>query len=161
MRSATWLTPITNAMAEFHIDTPARQAMFLAQVGHESGSLDFVREIWGPTKQQITYDGRMGNVHPGDGFRYRGRGLIQTTGRDNYVKVMMALDIDCVEHPELLEEPVNAARSAAYFWQSNGLNVFADSGDITDCTRRINGGENGLADRTARWNVAKKSLGVR
>ena len=160
LRTATWLVPLTNAMSEFNIDTPARQAMFLAQCGHESDGLVFVHELWGNTPQQLTYQGRMGNINPGDGKKYMGRGPIETTGHDNYVKVMMALGIDCVEHPELLEDPTNGARASAYFWQSNGLNVFADSGDIAGCTRRINGGLTGLADRTARWNVAKKAMGV-
>lgn len=160
LRAAIWLTPLNAAMDEFGINTSARQAMFLAQVGHESDSLIFVKEIWGPTPQQLTYQGRMGNINPGDGKKYMGRGPIETTGHDNYVKVMMAIGIDCVAHPELLEEPTNGARASAYFWQSNGLNVFADSGDIVDCTKRINGGTNGLADRIARWNVAKKAMEV-
>lgn len=149
-------------MDAYGIDTPQRKAMFLAQIGHESDSLIFVKEIWGPTPSQSGYEGRadLGNTQPGDGSLYRGRGLIQITGRANYAAASMALDIDCLDNPALLEEPENAAMVSAWFWHEKNLNQYADTGDIVTCTRRINGGENGLADRTARWNVAKKSLGV-
>lgn len=151
-----FLAPLNSAMAEFDINTPVRQASFIAQVGHESGQLRYVREI----ASGAAYEGRkdLGNTQPGDGVRFRGRGLIQVTGRSNYTAAMMALDIDCVEHPELLELPVNACRSAGWFWKTHGLNELADAGDQVKVTRRINGGTNGLADRLALFEVAKRVL---
>lgn len=151
-----FLAPLNAAMAEFDINTPARQASFLSQVGHESGQLRYVREL----ASGAAYEGRkdLGNTQPGDGVRFRGRGLIQVTGRTNYTTAMMALDIDCVEHPELLEIPVNACRSAGWFWKTHGLNELADIGDQVKVTKRINGGTNGLADRLALFEVAKRVL---
>lgn len=160
---ATEFAPFVDAaMAEFEIDTPVRQAAFLAQVGHESGGLHWTVEIWGPTPAQLRYDGRadLGNVHPGDGFRYRGRGLIQVTGRANYERLGNALGVDLVQSPELLGQPELAARSAGCFWQAHALNVYADSGAFELLTRRINGGLNGLDERKALWTRAKAALGV-
>lgn len=153
---------ITAAMDEFGIDTPQRQAAFLAQIGHESGGLRWVVELWGPTPAQERYEGRadLGNLKPGDGFKYRGRGLIQTTGRANYVRTGNALGLDLEAFPDLLAEPGLASRSAACFWQAHGLNRWADSGEFVTLTRRINGGTNGLADRQRLWEAAKQELGV-
>lgn len=155
-KAAMYAPLLDAAMAEFGITTLARRASFLAQVGHESGQLRYTREIWGPTAAQRGYEGRkdLGNTQPGDGVEYLGRGLIQITGRTNYTEAMMALDVDIVEHPELLESPVLACRSAAWFWKSRGLNQLADAGDQVKVTRRINGGINGLADRVALFNTA-------
>lgn len=155
-KAALYAPLLDSAMREFDINTPARQASFLSQVGHESGQLRYVREL----ASGAAYDGRkdLGNTQPGDGERYRGRGLIQITGRDNYIAAMMALDVDVLEHPELLETPVLACRSAAWFWKSHGLNELADAGDQVKVTRRINGGTNGLADRLALFDVAKRVL---
>lgn len=144
------------AMREFDINTLARQASFLSQVGHESGQLRYVRELASGAAYEDRKD--LGNTQPGDGERYRGRGLIQITGRANYTAAMMALDVDIVEHPELLETPVLACRSAAWFWKSHGLNELADAGDQVKVTKRINGGTNGLADRLALFEVAKRVL---
>jgi putative chitinase len=127
-----------------------------------------VREIWGPTPAQTRYEGRrdLGNVHPGDGYRYRGRGLIQTTGRANYAATTLGLrkvapDAPDFElKPEALEAPRWAALSAAWFWASKGLNELADAGDYMRITRRINGGTNGYEDRLALWEQAKAALGV-
>ena len=145
-------------MAEFEIATPARQTMFLSQIGHESGSLRYSVEIWGPTPAQRRYEGRLdlGNTEPGDGSRFRGRGLIQTTGRANYVVTGKALGIDLVSRPELLGLPELAARSAAWWWRAHGLNEIADTGDNLKATKRINGGTNGLEDRMARYDTAKQ-----
>lgn len=147
-------------MAEFGIDTPARQAAFLAQTGHESGGFIYTREIWGPTPAQQRYEGRLdlGNTQLGDGFTYRGRGLIQITGRANYGACSRALGVDFVATPALLEAPAAAANSAAWFWSEHGLNALADSGDFKTITRRINGGVNGWDDRVARWERAKAAL---
>jgi putative chitinase len=158
-RAARFLEPLNRAMAEFGIDTPARQAAFLAQVGHESGQLRYVREL----ASGQAYEGRrdLGNVQPGDGVRYKGRGLIQITGRTNYAACGKALGLDLIAHPELLEEPVNACRSAGWFWSTHQLNALADAGDQEKICRRINGGTNGLADRLALYAVAEKALTTR
>ncbi len=131
--------------------------MFLAQVGHESGGLHWLREIWGPTATQQRYEGRadLGNTQPGDGSKFRGRGLIQTTGRSNYEATGDALGLPLLDHPELLETPTNAARSAAWFWKSHGLNDLADEGDFMRITRRINGGLNGYDKRVALYEQAQ------
>jgi len=159
-RAAAWAEALTRAMEAHDISTPERQAAFLAQIGHESGRLKYVRELWGPTAAQKGYEGRadLGNTVPGDGFKYRGRGLIQTTGRHNYLKTGMALGLDLIEHPELLEQPENAANSAAWFWEEHGLNELADAGDFIRITRRINGGVNGLAERQALLQTATEAL---
>lgn len=152
---------LTAAMARYQIDTPLRQAHFLAQIGHESGRLQHTREIWGPTEAQKRYEGRkdLGNTEPGDGSRYRGRGLIQITGRANYAKASAALGPDFVAKPELLEEPEWAPLSAAEFWCRNGCNELADKDDVVALTRRINGGTNGLDDRKKLLEKARKVLG--
>ena len=155
-RASEYLPHLVAAMAEFEINTPQRQAMFLAQVGHESGGLHWTVEIWGPTSAQLRYEGRadLGNTRPGDGYKFRGRGLLQTTGRDNYRATGQILGVDLWEMPELLGQPALAARSAAWFWRANGLNQIADRGDNLAATKRINGGVNGLADRQALYAAA-------
>jgi putative chitinase len=147
-------------MHEFEITTPARQAAFLAQVGHESGGLHFLVEIWGPTQAQSRYEMRydLGNVAPGDGFKYRGRGLLQTTGRANYKATGEALGADLIAQPELLGEPALACRSAGWFWKKHGLNELADAGDFERITKRINGGLNGYAERLGLYEVAKEVI---
>lgn len=159
-RATEWLPLIEAAMLEFGIDTRLRQSMFLAQIAHESGSLHYTAELWGPTEAQRRYEGRkdLGNVIAGDGFKYRGRGLIQTTGRYNYAQTAKALGIDCINNPELLSEHANASRSAAWWWQSRSLNRFADAGDILGCTKVINGGTNGLEQRKKLYLSALKSI---
>lgn len=164
-RARTFADPITAAMAEFGIDTPAEQAAFLAQIGHESGNLRWTEELWDPTPAQTGYEGRvdLGNLQPGDGYRFRGRGLIQVTGRANYQRVGNALGVDLEALPERLSEPVLASRSAACFWHSHALNEWADSGteaDFERITRRINGGLNGLPNRLRLWGFAKTALGL-
>ncbi len=162
-RADVFVLPLVAAMDAFGINTPERAAAFLAQVGHESGQLRHVREIWGPTPAQCRYEGRadLGNTEPGDGKRFMGRGLIQITGRKNYLLCGFALDLDLLARPELLEQPVAAAASAAWYWHNRNLNRFADAGDFVGLTRAINGGTNGLADRRALWARAKMMLGVR
>lgn len=155
-RAGIFLAPLNAAMEEFDINTRGRRQSFLAQVGHESGQLLYVREL----ASGAAYEGRkdLGNTQPGDGIRFKGRGLIQVTGRANYTACMMALDIDCVKQPALLEQPMNAARSAGWFWKTHGLNALADAGDQRAVTRRINGGYNGLADRLALFAAAQRVL---
>jgi putative chitinase len=157
-RAALFLVPLNATMQEFEINTPARKAAFLAQVGHESGQLRYVREL----ASGKAYEGRrdLGNINPGDGVRFKGRGLIQVTGRANYDACGRALGLDLVNHPELLEQPTNACRSAGWFWDRNHLNWLADDGDQVKITRRINGGTNGLEDRLALFTVAQRTLKV-
>ena len=95
---------------------------------------------------------------PGDGKKYAGRGLIQITGRANYEAFSKAVGKDFTATPELLETPEYAVMTACWFWQSKGLNKYADNGDFTTLTKRINGGVNGLADRQQFWERAKKVI---
>lgn len=161
-RNAGVFVPALNtAMNRYGILGAARAAAFIAQIGHESGQLRYVREIWGPTAQQAGYEGRedLGNTVKGDGSKYRGRGLIQITGRANYADCGEALGLDLVKEPALLEQPQHAAMSAAWFWSTKGLNTLADHGEFLKITRRINGGVNGLSDRQALYAQALKVLG--
>ncbi|WLH05376.1 glycoside hydrolase family 19 protein [Pseudomonas lurida] len=161
-RQAGVFAPALNAaMNRYGIVGTPRVAAFIAQVGHESGQLRYVREIWGPTAQQEGYEGRadLGNTVKGDGYKYRGRGLIQITGRANNAACGEALVLDLINTPELLELPQYAAMSAAWFWSTRGLNTLADQGELVKITRRINGGLNGLADRQALYEKALKVLG--
>lgn len=156
-----YLDHLNAAMEEFDISTPSREAAFLAQIAHESGQLRYVREI----SSGETYEGRadLGNTSPGDGKRFRGRGLIQITGKTNYAACSIDLFGDegvLVEQPELLEQPENACRSAAWFWASHGLNELADSGDFRRITKRINGGLNGIQERESYHARAMAALGV-
>jgi len=160
-RQAGVFVPVLNtAMSRYGIVGTARVAAFIAQAGHESGQLRWVREIWGPTAQQLTYEGRadLGNTVKGDGSKYRGRGLIQITGRANYATCGEALALDLINKPELLEMPQHAAMSAAWFWSTRGLNTLADQGEFVKITRRINGGLTGLVDRQALYDQALKVL---
>lgn len=157
LRLKTFIDPLNLAMSEFNIsDTPDREAAFLAQVAHESGGFHYVREI----ASGSAYEGRrdLGNTQPGDGVRFKGRGLIQITGRANYKECGEDLGLDLINKPELLEEPVNAARSAAWFWHKRKLNEIADTGDFKRITKIINGGYNGYADRLAYWERAQRVI---
>ena len=176
-KAGIFLPALNAAMVEFGINTPARVASFLAQLAHESGQLVYVRELWGPTPSQLRYERDatatwppraktdrnqlpfdLGNSQAGDGSRFRGRGLIQITGRTNYAACGAALGLDLLAQPALLEQTVNACRSAGWFWQSRGLNALAEAGDQVAVTRRINGGTNGLAERLAYFKLAQKVL---
>lgn len=158
----TFAAPLNAAMAAYGINTPARQAAFIAQIAHESGQLHYTRELWGPTAAQRGYEGRagLGNTQSGDGSRFKGRGLIQITGRANYAACGAALGLPLLEKPELLEQPDGACKSAAWFWKTHGLNELADAGAFITITKRINGGTNGLADRQAFWARAKTVMGI-
>jgi putative chitinase len=160
-RQAGVFVPVLNtAMSKYGIVNRLRIAAFIAQVGHESGQLRYVREIWGPTAQQSGYEGRadLGNTVPGDGSKYRGRGLIQITGRTNYVACGEALALDLVNQPTLLEQPQYATMSAAWFWSTRGLNTLADQGQFVKITRLINGGLTGQDDRQALYDKALEVL---
>jgi len=166
-RSAGVFVPAINAAAKrWQINTPKRMSAFLAQVGHESGQLQWTREL-GNNAYLAKYDTgplaeRLGNTPEadGDGQLYRGRGLIQITGRFNYAKCSAALfgDDRLLREPQLLEQPEWAAQSAGWFWWINELNTLADQGKFTTITRKINGGQNGAEDRRALWLRASKVL---
>lgn len=165
-RAARWLPHIERACQLYDINSPKRLAAFLAQIGHESGRLRYVREIWGPTPSQARYEGRaaLGNRQPGDGKRFMGRGLIQITGRFNYRVLSSGLKLvrkdapDFELHPELLEQPEWAALSAAWYWHSRNLSKLADAGQFETITRHINGGLNGQDDRVALYGAAMDAL---
>lgn len=156
-RANEWAPYLDAAMREFGIDKPVRQAMFTAQILHESGLLRWTVEIWGPTPAQSRYEGRkdLGNTKPGDGIKFLGRGPLQITGRGNYTLMAVALRVpDLLDHPEKLGQPELGSRAAAHFWKSRKLNELADTRDVERVTRVINGGINGLADRIAFFNAA-------
>lgn len=133
------------AMRDHDIVTRRRASMFIAQVAHESGGFHYREEI----ASGAAYEGRrdLGNTQPGDGRRFKGRSFIQVTGRNNYRGLPHWDGIDFERHPARLAEPKHAAKAAAWWWQTHGLNALADSGDFIAVTRRINGGTNGLNDR--------------
>ncbi len=191
-----WAAALNEATDRFDINTPPRAAAFLAQIAHESGELcrlvenlnysaTRLMQVWPnrfPTLSKAkqyerdpqkladyVYANRLGNGDEasGDGWKFRGRGLIQVTGRGNYRAAAKALGSPLESQPELLEGSGLAALSAAQFWQSHGLNELADaSGDHTDdqdfvtISIRINGGRAGLAERKRYWVKAKSVLGV-
>ncbi len=157
-RCNEYAAPLNAAMKRFEIDNPLREAAFIAQIAHESGSLHFVKEL----ASGGAYEGRkdLGNTEPGDGIFFKGRGLIQITGRHNYSLCGLALELDLLEHPELLELPENACLSAAWFWNARKLNELADKPDFLSITRRINGGTNGYQSRLDFYERAKKVLGL-
>jgi putative chitinase len=144
------------------LNTENRMAFFLAQIGHETGGLRWITELWGPTPAQLRYDKHpyLGNTKPGDGRRYMGRGLIQVTGRHNYarasrdVSAILGHDPEFIDYPERVALPQYAALTAACFWLRNHLNRSADAGDFIANTKRVNGGTNGLADRQLRKTKA-------
>ena len=180
-----WHDALTAALARWEINTPDRAAMFLAQCGHESGGYQHLVENLNYTAAQLlrtwpsrfsaedaaemalqperiaerAYGGRMGNAVEGggDGWRFRGRGIIQLTGRANYRLAGQALEIDAIGHPDLLAEPAIAAQAAGWFWKTNGCNELADAGDYEGITRRINGGMNGWDDRV-RWLARVRTI---
>lgn len=160
VRAANFAPYLNDAMWSEGIVTPARIRAWLAQIGHESGRLRYVREVWGPTSAQLRYEGRadLGNTEPGDGERYKGRGLIQITGRANYKCATDALGEDFVTYPALLETPKWAALSAGWFWGVHGLNALADAEDMRRISRIINGGWNGLDDRMALYAAAQEVI---
>ncbi len=182
-----YLDPINKAFEEFEINTPKRMAAFIAQVGHESGQLNFVRENLNYKAESLTkvfrkyfptleeaqkydrnpekiankvYASRMGNgdESSGDGFKYRGRGLIQVTGKSNYESCGKSLGEDLNKTPEYLETPDGAVRSAGWFWNRNKLNVKADASDTKGITKTINGGFNGLEEREHLYDLAIETL---
>lgn len=156
-RIALFIQPINDTCDRFGISTPIRQAFFLAQIAVESGSLRYVKEI----ASGEAYEGRLdlGNTEPGDGRRFPGRGLGQITGRRNYTVCGIALGIDLVAQPELLEQPDYAALSAGWFWQTRGLSAMADKRRFGTACRIWNGGTNGLDERIEHYVYALRALG--
>lgn len=165
-KAGVFVPGLNATMGKYAIITRLRMAAFIAQIGHESGQLRYVREL-GNNAYLAKYDTgrlaqRLGNTPEadGDGQLYRGRGLIQVTGRANYEACSEALfgDSRLLNTPELLEQPVYAAMSAGWFWQRAGLNTLADKGDFLTITKRINGGTNGLDERKALYQRALEVL---
>ena len=178
-----WYEALSNVLPEYEIDSPQRVAAFIAQCTHESGGFKRLKENlnykweslrrvfpkyfpddelareYAHKQEQIAnrvYSGRMGNgdESSGDGFRYCGRGLIQLTGKNNYTKFAESIGMVVEEVPALLETFEGAVKSACWFWKTNNLNQYADSGDILTMTKRINGGTIGLEDRIKHYNHA-------
>ena len=183
------LTQIPEVMEKFQINTPVRLCHFLAQCGHESNNFKAVTENlnygakglrgilpkYFPTDalaaeyerkpEKIAnkvYANRMGNgpEESGDGYRYCGRGLIQLTGKDNYTRYAQSTEQSVEEASEHLTTFEGCVQSAAWFWEANNLNQYADKGDILTMTKRINGGTIGLEDRTRHYNHACHVLGA-
>jgi putative chitinase len=162
--------PLNAAMHEYGITTPQRQAAFLGQIAVESDQFWHQRDHYGTHRGEeyasgVKYENRhdLGNVHPGDGPRYKGHGLIQTTGFDNHHKASVVLNHDFVGHPEDLCLPEWASRSAGYYWKSHGCNELADAGtdeSFIAITKKINGGTNGLKERQQFWAAAKTALAI-
>ena len=177
-----WHEALSKILPDYDIDTPQRVAAFLAQTAHESGGYRALKEnlnyraetlckVWPryfppdiakqyEHKQEAianrAYANRMGNGDEasGDGYRYCGRGLIQLTGKSNYTAFAMSIETPLEEIPEFLATFEGAIQSACWFWETNNLNQYADSGDILTMTKRINGGTLGLADRQQHYQHA-------
>lgn len=144
-RADVYVPLLNRWMPEYGITGVLRVCNFLAQIAVESGELRYTKEL----ASGKAYEGRkdLGNVKAGDGVRFKGRGLIQITGRANYAELSKAMGVDFTSHPELLETPGWAVRSACWWWQRHGLNELADADFIRQITKRINGGTNGFDDR--------------
>lgn len=140
--------------------TALRLAHFVAQTGHETMGFTRFVEIWGPTPAQRRYEGRkdLGNMAIGDGYRFRGRGAIQVTGRANYETYGEVLGIDLLADPTVAARPDVGIQIAAAYWTKRRINVAADRDDVEAVTRLINGGLNGIADRRSRLLQAKVLL---
>jgi putative chitinase len=184
-----WFEALCEILPDYDIDTPHRVAAFLAQTAHESGGYRAIKEnlnyravtlrkifpkyfpddatanMYAGHPEQIAnrvYGGRMGNgpESSGDGFKYCGRGLIQLTGKDNYTRYAQSLEISEEEAAEHLTTFEGCVQSAAWFWEANNLNQYADNGDILTMTKRINGGTIGLEDRKKHYEHALHVLGA-
>jgi putative chitinase len=151
-----FLPYLQQCLDAYNIDSLLRIRMFLAQVGHESAELRYTEEI----ASGAAYEGRkdLGNIQSGDGIRYKGRGLIQLTGRNNYSLCGLALDLPLLDQPELLSNYQPATMSAGWFWENQNLNSYCDKDDFIGLTKRINGGLNGLASRQAYLERAIKVI---
>ena len=157
------LKPLNDTLVKFNINTPLRIAHFIAQVAHESGAFQYLKEI----ASGAAYDtgrlaARLGNTPEadGDGQKYKGRGYIQLTGTSNYrlFDEFTGRKHDLMNHPERVEQPDLAMLAAGWYWSRNDLNRLADRDDLLSITKRINGGTNGLEDRRNYLKNAKKVL---
>lgn len=151
---------VNTALAEAGATTAKRIQMFAAQIGHESIGLTQMREI-GSSSYCRRYEGRsnLGNTQPGDGCRFKGRGPIQLTGRYNYRVCGQAIGLDLVSNPDsVAQDPAVGFKTTVWFWNKNNLNSYADAGDITGATKKINGGTNGAADRVSRYRNAQSCI---
>lgn len=185
--NSKWLTALNNAFQKYNIKDIKETAMFLAQTAHESSNYKRLEENFRYTPQRLfdvfkkrvgslenakklclqgaeaignfVYGGRLGNS-PDEGYKYRGRGIIQLTGKNNYKYYGDKLNIDLVNNPELAKEPNNAIEIALLFWQEKGCGLLARNGDVKGVTKLINGGYNGLEDREERYNNILNILGV-
>ena len=175
-----WYDSLIKILPDYEIDTEKRVSAFLAQTAHESAnytrlienlnySAKRLMEVWpkrfptmsiakqyerNPQKLgNFTYANRMGNgpVESGDGYEYRGRGLIQITGKSNYESFGESIGISSKDAAEYMETFDGAVHSACWFWEVNKLNSYSDKGDIRNQTIKINGGTNGLSDRVNRY----------
>src|SRR4051812_8202553 len=140
------------AFARFDITTPRRAAMAVAQWGHESDHFKTATEY----ASGDSYEGRkdLGNTQKGDGRRFKGRGRIQITGRANYEAIAKALDIDCVNNPDLLAAPPNSERASGFWWSPHGCSAFCTHNASEGLPRRINGGLNGFDERKLLYRLA-------
>lgn len=165
-RRTLFLKPLNDAMEAHGITTPLRMAAFLAQLAHESCELQYMEEIWRPTAAQNRYEPpsdlarRLGNTQPGDGYRFRGRGPIQITGRANYKTFGDLMGLNLLGHPDLAATPEVGFAIAGLYWERNGLNELADVGNFTEITQRINGGQTGATERERFYARAKQVLGA-
>ncbi len=163
-RLEQYLPALNAVMQNYGIVTVRRASAFVAQLAHESGEFQFMEELWGPTPAQKRYEPvsnlatRLGNTQPGDGKRFKGRGPIQVTGRANYQRYGALMGKDLVGSPQLAATPEVGFTTAALFWQKNGLNELADADDFRNITQRINGGQNGAADREQFYALAQEVL---
>ncbi len=184
-----WFNALNDILPEYDINTPERVAAFIAQCAHESGGFKFLQEnlnykaaslrrvfpkyfpddaiaaAYANKPQMIAnriYANRMGNgdESSGDGYTYRGRGLIQLTGKNNYTFFAASIDTPLEEVSEYLETFEGAVQSACFFWDQNKLNQWADARDILTLTKRINGGTIGLEDRKKHYEHALHVLGA-
>jgi len=181
-----WLGPLADTFTKYGINTTQRQACFIGQCQHESNNFRTLEEnlhysaaglmrVW-PSRFPSTdvadqyannpekiankvYAGRMGNVEDSDGFAFRGRGLIQLTGREAYANCGSGLGVDLINNPDMLFDPEYACLSAGWFWNKKSLNDLADTQDYETMTKRINGGIIGLDDRKAKIAKAISVLG--
>lgn len=148
---------MTHWLPEYEIDNIDRQAIFLAQAAHETDGFKTLEEYATGT----AYEGRadLGNAEPGDGARFKGRGIFMLTGRANYRAAGDRLGVELELHPEIVAEPDVAVRTACDFWVAHNLSAFADHRDFMRVTRIVNGGYNGLVQRFVYWARAWRALG--
>lgn len=165
-KAELYLPLLNKALEEAGINTPLREAHFISQAAHESFEFLYFQEIYGPTEQQKKYEPpsalatRLGNTQPGDGLRFKGRGIFQLTGRANYNKYGALLDLPLETNPALAADPEISFKIACKYWNLNHLSDFADKDDILTITKRINGGTNGLDSRKKYLALAKEALGA-